>query len=551
MPPHHAILYVSFNSVRGRITPSLFAGKETQYVTSLPFDIDGDQVFKLKYNAKNPVSTLSDGRPWRDYYNSKRSGFTGIRRRANCKGSLRCPNEMCWYKKKYGKENRVNFEKQNGTSVCHSCHTVPEDVICPAVKIWEVNDNKTKVTVYHYDKHTCVAVKKAISDELAAKAFQMSRQLKPQRYINDKIISAIETASCVDDVYEVANTFVNNSTLSNIKAKARAELEHTGHNFDAVGKYKQSVSQKLEDLFLIYKVNNKELDGTRPSFVFKSSKEQLQIAIDMDREGDSPLGEEYCHLDGNHKRCSGYKTITLWMYHPYLRQMCKIATMEVEAEDTASMNIFWETLNEAIQEFTGNQSKRFRPHGYMMNEAGGFWASISNLQGEEDQRSVSCEKHFDFTVKRQGKSLPGEDLKSEFKFLCESVLKAETPLIYERAAERMDEFIAVHSHLQSWWDWWQKRKSHVFRAFKPLHNVPKASHAEIGHSRWVKVGAVNLTLVDACREDVAGRMCRECETLCNTTGLWDRHISRWKGPQCSRPSEAEIRSADKEGRCLH
>ena len=156
MPPHHAILYVSFNSVRGRITPSLFAGKETQYVTSLPFDIDGDQVFKLKYNAKNPVSTLSDGRPWRDYYNSKRSGFTGIRRRANCKGSLRCPNEMCWYKKKYGKENRVNFEKQNGTSVCHSCHTVPEDVICPAVKIWEVNDNKTKVTVYHYGKHTCV-----------------------------------------------------------------------------------------------------------------------------------------------------------------------------------------------------------------------------------------------------------------------------------------------------------------------------------------------------------------------------------------------------------
>ena len=43
----------------------------------------------------------------------------------------------------------------------------------------------------------------------------------------------------------------------------------------------------------------------------------------------------------------------------------------------------------------------------------------------------------------------------------------------------------------------------MFRAFKPLHNVPKTNHAEMGHSRWVKIGAVNLSLIDACREDVA------------------------------------------------
>lgn len=138
------------------------------------------------------------------------------------------------------------------------------------------------------------------------------------------------------------------------------------------------------------------------------------------------------------------------------------------------MNIFWETLNEAIQGFTGNQCARFPLIGYMMDTAGG---------------SVSCEKHFDFTVKRCGNFLQGEDLKSEFKFLCESVLKAETPLIYKRAAERMDKFIAVHSHLQLWWDWWQKCKSYVFCAFKPLYNVPKANHAEKSiHDglRWVQ-----------------------------------------------------------------
>lgn len=96
-----------------------------------------------------------------------------------------------------------------------------------------------------------------------------------------------------------------------MKAKARAELDHCGHNFDAVGKYKESVNRKLEDPFLIYKVHNKALDGSKASFVFKSSKQQLQIAYDMDRNGTNHLCEEYCHLDGNHKRCAGFKTITL------------------------------------------------------------------------------------------------------------------------------------------------------------------------------------------------------------------------------------------------
>ena len=117
-----------------------------------------------------------------------------------------------------------------------------------------------------------------------------------------------------------------------------------------------NVCEKLDDPCLIYKVHNNSLDPSRPSFVFKSSKEQLQIAVDKDRQGSNPLGEEYCHLDGNHKRCAGFKTITLGMYHPFLWQMCKIANMEVESENTLAMNLFCEVLNEALQEYTANKS---------------------------------------------------------------------------------------------------------------------------------------------------------------------------------------------------
>ena len=253
----------------------------------------------------------------------------------------------------------------------------------------------------------------------------------------------------------------------------------------------------------------------------------------MDRQGSNPLGEEYCHLDGNHKRCAGFKTITLWMYHPFLRQMCKIATMEVESENTLAMNLFWEVLNKALQEYTTNPTIRFRPYGYMMDGAGAFWSSIANIQGEEDfQRSVSCEKHFDFTVLRQEKTLVGGEVKSEFKFLCNSLQKAETPLVFQKASERMDEFIKTHSHLKSWWTWWQKRQGHVFRAFKPRHNVPNANHAEIGHSRWVKIGAVNLSLIDACRDDVA-------ESLKLAAAIRAYGSGAFKGGQ--GPSSADLR----------
>ena len=126
--------------------------------------------------------------------------------------------------------------------------------------------------------------------------------------------------------------------------------------------------------------------------------------------------------------------------------------MEVESENTLAMNLFWEVLNEALQEYTANPTIRFSPYGYMMDEAGAFWSSIANIQGEEDfQRSVGCEKHFDFTVLRQEKTLVGDEVKSEFRFLCDSLQKAETPLVFPKASERMDEFIKTHSHRKSWW----------------------------------------------------------------------------------------------------
>ena len=261
----------------------------------------------------------------------------------------------------------------------------------------------------------------------------------------------------------------------------------------------------------------------------------LEIMLQMDRTGDGLLNKEFCHVDGNHKRCSGFKRITLWMYHIHINAVLKLATMEVESENKEGLQLFWKILNTALQEFSqkrenenlmskfnGNHEIRFHPHGYITDEAGAFWNSIKEGQGEEDViRTVSCEKHFDFTVKREEKKLADEDEKEEFLQITNAVLKAETPLIAECAAEKMQNFInADHQHLQSLWDWWWQRRTHVFRAYKGMHNIPKSNLAEVGHSKWVKTGGINLTLIDAAREDVAESIRQASHLRCFEYGTY-------------------------------
>ncbi|KAL9976526.1 hypothetical protein ACROYT_G013840 [Oculina patagonica] len=117
---------------------------------------------------------------------------------------------------------------------------------------------------------------------------------------------------------------------------------------------------------------------------------------------------------------------------------------------------------------------------------------------DEVTRAVSCERHWGFSVERNAKKLIGEDVQKEYFFLCDAVLKATTVNMYEKAREQLVSFTDNHPFLSSWWKWWESRRSYNFRAFKPGLNVP-----EVHHFRWNHIGAENLILIQACREDVA------------------------------------------------
>ena len=81
----------------------------------------------------------------------------------------------------------------------------------------------------------------------------------------------------------------------------------------------------LRDTNLIFEVNCRKLGGNDPSNVFKTSKYALETAVKMDentkttRGRRSLLSYEKAYFDGMHKRCRGFKTLTLWTHHPGMR----------------------------------------------------------------------------------------------------------------------------------------------------------------------------------------------------------------------------------------
>jgi len=114
------------------------------------------------------------------------------------------------------------------------------------------------------------------------------------------------------------------------------------------------------------------------------------------------------------------------VYHPLLRQIVKLATMETETEGKENIRIFWSILSAALREVSGNESYKFNPSGVMVDEGGGWWASIPlELTDGAIDRTISCEKHWKFTVKRNITAIQttyGADVGQEFVDITNGML---------------------------------------------------------------------------------------------------------------------------------
>ena len=98
--------------------------------------------------------------------------------------------------------------------------------------------------------------------------------------------------------------------------------------FQGVASLKQETDQK--DEYLIYDINGD--CNNRPAYVFKTGKFLFNLGCRLDRHTGDYLSTEWVFFDGSDKRYKGFKTITVAFYHPLVRKMVKILTIDVKSE---------------------------------------------------------------------------------------------------------------------------------------------------------------------------------------------------------------------------
>ena len=61
----------------------------------------------------------------------------------------------------------------------------------------------------------------------------------------------------------------------------------------------------------------------------------------MDQDSQKyPLQGEEAYFDGCHLQCIGYKTLALFVYHPTIWCILRLATMKVKNESTCEISFF-------------------------------------------------------------------------------------------------------------------------------------------------------------------------------------------------------------------
>ena len=73
-----------------------------------------------------------------------------------------------------------------------------------------------------------------------------------------------------------------------------------------------------KDVYYFYKMNDRRGKLDKPSYMFKSSKTKAEIALNMDKNGNNVLNEEFRFFEGKHRRCKSSITLTASVHNALL-----------------------------------------------------------------------------------------------------------------------------------------------------------------------------------------------------------------------------------------
>ena len=324
----------------------MFDDIEAIEVNCIPKDIDG---FK-KYIVTTTDLTWKDDTSNSRYFElstSSKRGFGGVRKGAECKGSWVCPNGNCGFLKtsKNKQPNYVNWtylqhnKKEKICSMCN-CYAVREQ--CGARKLVEYDTISHTAVVYHIGHHKC---HKKLDFQMRCRNIQARTQEFTQKGGTASLAGKMAVGNLImQGKVKKAQLETHNWIDKRMTQRIFHEQQETHsvdeNSFDAVGILKRALDEA--DEFYIYHINNGSLNGSS-DYVFKTSCEiEMALrAIRMDvNGGDDGLQKENASFDATHTRVHGFKSFALWLIHGPMREMLRLASMEMGLKTRMTFHYF-------------------------------------------------------------------------------------------------------------------------------------------------------------------------------------------------------------------
>lgn len=500
---------------KGKYFPTdLFDDIEPEMVDNIPGDIDGTKLYVIDATNKDWHKATSDLRHF-DMKTSSKAGYSGVRKVGYCKGSWVCKNLNCAFAStsQGNQPNRINWKSipgQRHLKICQICDHVGAREGCGARKLVDYNTFLSKATVYHLGQHKCwqkpdyAGKRDAIRQKVAG--LQMSGSAKQMAI--DELVTLIGEGK-MDEAIMEAGKWTDMRTAKRLHVAQDKFAGEDVNSFDAVGIVKQKTDTR--DPYYIYRINNGNMNNTS-DYIFKTSKVMAQLAIEMDINGKkNALQEENAYFDATHRRVHSFKSLGLWLYHPAMRKILRLASMEIRTENSEDIAIFFRLFNEVLAKEKGEPGYKFNPRCFVCDEGGANYKGIALVYGQDfcSDRVRGCQFHFKHDLQRKAQRI-NPDIRDLFVSKCRELCEVTTITKYNALKTELDELAEIDPKLKTWIKWWDTRKAHIFLPFRG-GGLPGVNLSEQGNAGWRSKHT--LRLVQAAKDDVATMILQEREIL--------------------------------------
>ena len=233
----------------------------------------------------------------------------------------------------------------------------------------------------------------------------------------------------------------------------------------------------------------------------------IELALKMDIDGDDNIMQtKNAYFNATHSRVHGFKSFGLWVYHPSMHHILRLASMEIRSENSQDIAQFFKLFNELVAKVSKSEGKMFNPRFFMCDEGGANHKAIRIVYGDEfaKTRVVGCQWHFKNDASRIAKRI-GPDMREMFTTLTKELCKVTTVAKYKILKSRQDKVAKLYPEIVNWINWWHERRSHIFVPFRG-GGLPGVNLSEQGNAGWKRRP---MSLVRAAKEDFATMVLQE------------------------------------------